>query len=210
MGEIGCIVVMRLVMLMIIVMIIIMTRVGGLSAHGRNWSLFADRRYGGGILMYWTGSVWFGVRNGLMSVIVVRVTTVFMVVFVMTMRAMIVVIMAVIVIMRGFCVMRIVRRVIANLCCIRLRMSVSLSACALDDLALDAFATVAAAGTAMTRTPAAGAVFVFFFGFAVRAFVGLDQSLTVSDRDLVVVWMDFAEGQEAVPVATVFDEGGLQ
>jgi len=42
------------------------------------------------------------------------------------------------------------------------------------------------------------------------AFVGFDQSLTVGDRNLVIVGMDFAEGQEAVAVAAVIDEGGLQ
>ena len=38
----------------------------------------------------------------------------------------------------------------------------------------------------------------------------LEQALPVGDGDLVVVRMDFAEGEEAVPVAAVFDEGGLQ
>ena len=42
------------------------------------------------------------------------------------------------------------------------------------------------------------------------AFVGLDQRLTVGDRDLIIVGMDFAEGQEAVAVAAIFDEGRLQ
>ena len=38
----------------------------------------------------------------------------------------------------------------------------------------------------------------------------LDQALPVGDRDLIVVRMDFAEGEEAVPIAAVFDERGLQ
>ncbi len=38
----------------------------------------------------------------------------------------------------------------------------------------------------------------------------LEQTLPVGDRDLVVVGMDLAEGEKAVPVAAVFDEGGLQ
>jgi hypothetical protein len=42
------------------------------------------------------------------------------------------------------------------------------------------------------------------------AFVGLDQRLTVGDRDLVVVGMNFAEGEEAVAVAAIFDEGRLE
>ena len=83
----------------------------------------------------------------------------------------------------------------------------------LDDLALDTLAMAAAAGVAVARTATVtvgGAVFAFFLGFAVGAFVGLDQGLTVGDRDLVVIGMDFAEGQEAVAVAAIFDEGRLQ
>ena len=41
-------------------------------------------------------------------------------------------------------------------------------------------------------------------------FLLLDERLTVGHRDLVVVGMDLAEGQEAVTVAAVIDEGGLQ
>ena len=118
--------------------------------------------------------------------------------------------MAVVIVMRGFGVVRIIWRVIADLRGVRLRLCVGLGACALDNLALHALATVAAAGAAVTRTPAAGAVFVLFLGFAVRALVGLDQGLTVGDRDLVVVGMNFAEGQEAVTIAAILDEGGLQ
>ncbi|WP_420131002.1 hypothetical protein [Rhodopseudomonas sp.] len=79
-----------------------------------------------------------------------------------------------------------------------------------DDLALHALAIAAAAVAAMSRAPAAGALLALFLGFAMSAFVGLDQRLTVGDRDLVVIGMDFAEGEEAVAVATVFDEGRLQ
>ncbi len=42
------------------------------------------------------------------------------------------------------------------------------------------------------------------------AFVRLDQRLTIGDRNLIIVRMDFAEGKEAVAVAAIFDEGGLQ
>ena len=38
----------------------------------------------------------------------------------------------------------------------------------------------------------------------------LKQRLPVGDRDLVIIRMDFGEGEEAVPVAAVIDEGGLQ
>ncbi|MNE08160.1 hypothetical protein D3C80_1008060 [compost metagenome] len=36
------------------------------------------------------------------------------------------------------------------------------------------------------------------------------DGFAVGDGDLVVVRVDFVEGQEAVAVAAVFDEGGLQ
>ena len=53
-------------------------------------------------------------------------------------------------------------------------------------------------------------VLVFFLGLAVGALVGLDQRLTVGDRDLIIVGMNFAEGEKAVAVAAIFNEGGLQ
>ena len=37
-----------------------------------------------------------------------------------------------------------------------------------------------------------------------------DQRLPVGDRDLVIVGMDFREGEEALAVAAIFDKGGLQ
>ncbi|WP_431017400.1 hypothetical protein [Bradyrhizobium pachyrhizi] len=81
---------------------------------------------------------------------------------------------------------------------------------ALDHLALDALAMAAATGVAMARPAAMAAVLVLFLGLAMGALVGFNQRLTVGDRDLVIVGMDFAEGQEAVPVAAILDEGGLQ
>jgi hypothetical protein len=83
----------------------------------------------------------------------------------------------------------------------------------LDDVALDAVAMTAAAGVAVARPAAAavaGAILALFLGLAMRAFIGLDQRLTVGDRDLVVVGMDFAEGQKTVAVAAIFDESRLQ
>ena len=62
----------------------------------------------------------------------------------------------------------------------------------------------------MARAAAAGAVFRFFFRFAMGAFIRLDQCLTVGDRDLIIVGMNFAEGEKAVAVAAIFNEGGLQ
>jgi hypothetical protein len=80
-----------------------------------------------------------------------------------------------------------------------------------DHLALDALAMAAPAGVAVTGTAAmAGAVLALFLRLAMGAFLGLDQRLTVGDRDLVIVGMDFAEGQKTVAVATIFDEGRLQ
>ena len=64
--------------------------------------------------------------------------------------------------------------------------------------------------TATTAAAMIGAVFGLFLSLAMGAFVGLDQRLTVGDRDLVVVGMDFAEGEEAVAVAAIFDEGRLK
>jgi hypothetical protein len=80
----------------------------------------------------------------------------------------------------------------------------------LDDLALDAFAIAAAARVAVTRTAAVGAIFGFFLGFAMGALVRLDQGLAIGDRDLIIVRMDFAEGEKAVTVAAILDEGSLQ
>jgi hypothetical protein len=79
-----------------------------------------------------------------------------------------------------------------------------------DDLALDPFAAAAAARTAVALPPPAGAVLALLFGLAMGAFVGFDQRLTVGDRDLVIVGVNFAEGEEAVAVAAIFDEGRLE
>jgi hypothetical protein len=76
----------------------------------------------------------------------------------------------------------------------------------LDDLALDALAMAAAARVAMARAAAVGTILGFLFGFAVRALVRLDQRLPVGDRNLIIIGVDFAEGQEAVAVAAILDE----
>jgi len=80
----------------------------------------------------------------------------------------------------------------------------------LDNLALDPFATAAAARVAVAGTAAVGAILALLFGLAMGAFVRLDQGLTVGYRNLVVIGVDFAEGQKAVAVAAIFDEGRLQ
>jgi hypothetical protein len=61
--------------------------------------------------------------------------------------------------------------------------------------------------------PAAGAAWAAIrlrVCFAMRALLFVNQRLTIGDRNLIVVGMDFAERQEAVAVAAVFDERGLQ
>ena len=80
----------------------------------------------------------------------------------------------------------------------------------LDHGALHAVAMAAAARVAVARAAAVGAVFAFFLGLAMGALIGFDQRLPVGDRDLIIVGMDFAEGEEAVPVAAIFNEGGLE
>jgi len=84
-----------------------------------------------------------------------------------------------------------------------------ISACVLDDLALDAVATAAAAGTAVARTAAVGR-FSLSSSASRWARSSLDQRLADRRPGLIVVRMDFAEGQKTVTVAAIFDEGRLQ
>jgi hypothetical protein len=79
-----------------------------------------------------------------------------------------------------------------------------------DDATLHAVAIAAAARIAMARTAAVGAILGFLFGLAMGAFVRLDQRLAIGDRNLIIIRMDFAEGQKAVTVAAIFDECRLQ
>jgi hypothetical protein len=102
----------------------------------------------------------------------------------------------------------VVRMILAFIRLGRLR---GIDAGALDDLALDAVAMTAPARVAVARAAAViGAVLALFLGLAMGALVGLDQRLTIGNRDLVIVGMDFAEGQEAVAVAAILDERRLQ
>jgi hypothetical protein len=80
----------------------------------------------------------------------------------------------------------------------------------LDDLALDPIAITAAARIAVARAASVGAAFGLFLGFAMGALVRFDQCLAVGDRNLVIIGVDFAESQEPVTVAAVFDECRLQ
>ena len=57
---------------------------------------------------------------------------------------------------------------------------------------------------------AAAASLGFVLVLAVGARLFLEQRLTVGDRDLVIVGVDFREGEEAVPVPAVINERGLE
>ncbi len=57
---------------------------------------------------------------------------------------------------------------------------------------------------------AAAAALLFLLLLALGFGLGLEQSLTVGDRDLIVIGMDFAEGEEPVAVSAVFHEGRLE
>jgi hypothetical protein len=107
--------------------------------------------------------------------------------------------------MRFFAVIMIVRLMIVRL----VRCGV-IRARPVDDAALDAVAIAAAPRVAVARAAAVGTILGFLFGLAMGAFVRFDQRLAIGDRDLIIVGVDFAEGQEAVAVAAVFDEGGLE
>src|SRR5690606_36847718 len=65
----------------------------------------------------------------------------------------------------------------------------------------------AATATAVAPASAALLVFLLLVGFGRFGF-GAQQRLPVGDGDLVVVGMDFAEGQEAVAIAAISDKGG--
>jgi hypothetical protein len=80
----------------------------------------------------------------------------------------------------------------------------------LDDLALDALAIAAAARVAVARTAAIGALLALLLGLAMGTFIRFDQGLAIGNRNLIIVGMNFAEGQKAVAVAAVLDEGRLQ
>ena len=62
----------------------------------------------------------------------------------------------------------------------------------------------------MARPATIRAVLALLFGLAMGTFVRLDECLTIGNRDLVVIGVDFAEGQKAVAVATIFDERRLK
>jgi hypothetical protein len=103
----------------------------------------------------------------------------------------------------------VVRLMILRLVAVTLTLAV-IRAGSLDHAALHAVALAATAGVAVARAAAVGAIFGFFLGLAMGALIGFYQRLTVGDRDLIIVGMDFAEGQEPMAIAAIFDEGRLQ
>ncbi len=146
----------------------------------------------------------------IMRVAMIMIMRVFMIVVVMVVMVMMVgiagmVFVAMGVDMRFFAVIMVMGLMIVRL--VRRRV---IRACPLNDSALDAVAIAAAARVAVARTAAVGAILGFLFGLAMGAFVRLDQRLTIGDRYLIIIGMNFAEGQEAMAIATIFDEGGLQ
>ena len=86
------------------------------------------------------------------------------------------------------------------------------SSLAVDRLAAAhvAIAVGAAVTVPAAAAPAAGAMIGVGVGGLLRALFLGDQRLPVGDRDLIVVGMDFREGEEAVAVAAVIDKGRLQ
>jgi hypothetical protein len=79
-------------------------------------------------------------------------------------------------------------------------------------LAAYSFLTPACAAVAVTVAPmaASAAVIAVIVVIALGALVVFDQRLPISNRDLIIVRMDFGEGQESVAVAAIVDEGSLQ
>nr|WP_309144858.1 hypothetical protein [Bradyrhizobium sp. CCGUVB14] len=154
----------------------------------------------------------------IMGVMVIIVLMIVMPVIVVIMVMMIVVEMVVTFVLAvmlgiGMQVLALMRRALGvqGLALDRLGRGIGAGVETLDDVAADALAMTATAGVAVARAAAAvGAVLVLFLGFAMGLLFGLDQRLPVGDRDLVIVGMDFAEGEEAVAVAAIFNESGLE
>jgi hypothetical protein len=75
---------------------------------------------------------------------------------------------------------------------------------------LTALAATAAATPATIAVMAAFAFALFVFvGFGFLG-LGTQHCLTIGNRNLVVVWVDFTEGKEAVAVSAIFDKGRLK
>ncbi|WP_283812203.1 hypothetical protein [Bradyrhizobium stylosanthis] len=151
-------------------------------------------------------------------VVIMRVRGVVMIVVIMIAMVVVVMLVVVAVVLAvmpgiGVQVLALVRRALGvrSFALDRLGGGIAICVETFDDLAAHALAMTAAAGVAVARAAAAvGAVLALFLGLAMGLFLGLDQRLPIGNRDLVVVGMDFAEGEEAVAVAAIFNESGLQ
>ena len=62
----------------------------------------------------------------------------------------------------------------------------------------------------LSRAPTTAAPLGFFFRLAMRALFLFDQRLAIGDGNLIIVGMNFAEGEEAVAIAAVVDKRRLQ
>ena len=69
---------------------------------------------------------------------------------------------------------------------------------------------VRSAGASLPVGAASGAIVRLHLGGARGTLLLVDQRLPVGDRDLIIIGVNFAEGEKAVTVAAVIDEGGLQ
>ncbi|GGI32101.1 hypothetical protein GCM10010987_67760 [Bradyrhizobium guangdongense] len=193
---------------------------------GRNYGLRADRRDGRGRLvgvMIIAMMIVFVIIAMVVMIMIVRVLVMgarMIIVLMIVMAVIVVVVMIVVFVLAvvfgvGVQVLALMRRGVGelrlNVALDRLGRGIGAGLETFDDVAADALAMATPAGVAVARaTTAVGAVLALFLGFAMGLLLGLDQRLPVGDRDLVVVGMDFAEGEEAVAVAAIFDEGGLE
>jgi hypothetical protein len=85
------------------------------------------------------------------------------------------------------------------------------AACRITVSTATALATTAATPLAwLTAFAPLGAGIGFALGPRFLLDFLVDERLPVGERDLVIVGMDFAEGEEAVAIAAIFDEGCLQ
>ena len=113
------------------------------------------------------------------------------------------------VVMRGLVMSRVMRLLAGRRLMLGIRAGLGFFARCRFASCLVAIAAGRAVAMAIAAMPPA-TLLVFFFRVAMRAAFFLDQGLTVGDRDLIIVRMDFGEGEKAVPVAAVIDEGRLK
>ena len=80
----------------------------------------------------------------------------------------------------------------------------------LDDVAAHDIRVPPGRGVSTAATVPPRPAVRFVLGGALRALLFVDQRLPIGDWNLVIIGMDFAERQEAVAIAAVIDERGLQ